>query len=229
MAEKKKPEWERGQVLPLAQRPIPYKDAKRPQLGIPGNVMDLANSLGGMASIPGQVASGQMEASPDAALQFMQGMMDAGMGGSSMTGVPKGAMGQFAGVRTEPMRPQAAPPLPLAESALGQMAQTPQGLRRRPSGPALSDAGAREIATLEREADAGIQQKMLEGTWRGLPKKLPNWIKSDADFQLYQRELQQHSQITDQMMKDLHIGAAQAGHKLVPIESVPQFLAEGGT
>lgn len=246
MAESDDQGWEYGQVLPLRQRPIPYAGALRPELAMPEMAQSLANSLGGMLTIPGQVASGQMAPSAEAALQFTSGMMNAGLGGSSVVGVPRGAMGQFAGIRmpeglpmkggkpfmpegwTPPTRYPEAPTMRPGESLADSRVSGANKFR------GISDEAAIEAAKHEGhlgEADKELTRKMAEGQWagvKGMPKRLPDWIKSPKDLEMYQNELVEHSKQTNEAMRSLGIEAANNGHKLTPVIGVPQFLAEGG-
>jgi hypothetical protein len=235
--------WEVGNVLPFAQRPIPYANALQPKLAVPGFARDLASSLGQMLTIPGQALRGELGQQPEQlmqpALQVASGMLSSGLGVGRLA---EGAAAKSAAAVAEKdpfmtYQGSAAAPLAHADSFLNKMEQTPGGgWRIKPTGPGLSDATSLEVSRLENEADKALQQKMASGQWKGLPARLPDWIRTDADRELYESELAQHSKQTNSMMRDLGISALQKGHKLEPVEHDPfaspqaaqQFVATGG-
>lgn len=93
----KEPGWEYGQVLPLAQRPIPYAGALRPELALPDVLRSPINEITRALTLPQRTVLGQVAPSPEDALGFAMAMTGVGMGGSSLVGVPSNALGAMIG------------------------------------------------------------------------------------------------------------------------------------
>lgn len=93
--------WDIGNVLPLAQRRIPYANALQPQLAVPGILRDPISSLGQMLTVPGQALRGELGQQPEGmmepALRFAEGMMTAGAGAPA----PRGSMRIFGGLKSK--------------------------------------------------------------------------------------------------------------------------------